>query len=145
MTLPPDDVILRQMTQRNGVVGRYLLAVGAHSISNAQRLAQQKLTRRSGSDSYFVGWDSRLDTANPGMIVSNRVPHAGYIEDGTRPHPIYPTSGNRTGRLWFVGNVNGQRKLIGVRKVNHPGTRPYNILHDAVRAALRQPYNPLRR
>lgn len=141
MPLYDDRRIARELVRRDGPIGRYLLAVAAQSIANAQRLAQQDLTRRSGSDSYFVGWDSRLDTANPGVTVLNRVPHAGYIEDGTRPHVITPKPTNPTGRLWFIGTVNGRRTLIGVKRVNHPGTRAYNILNRAVAQALRRPYN----
>lgn len=155
MAIFDDRRIARELVKRDGPLGRYLLAVAAKSVSNAQKLAQTKLKRRSVSDSYFVGWGHKLDTVNPGITVFNKVPHAGYIEDGTRPHIIRAkttktiTYTTKTGKrvsyprksLWFIGTVNGNRTLIGVKKVNHPGTRAYNILNRAVAQALRQPRN----
>lgn len=144
MAIFDDRRILRELIQRDGPVGRYLLAVASRSISNAQAIAQRELTRRGGADSYFLGWDVQLDRTNPSVVVSNKVPHAAFIEDGTRPHVIRPKPSNPTGRLWFIGTVKGRRTLIGVRQVNHPGTRAYNILNRAVQQALREPVNPNR-
>lgn len=145
MTLPPDDEILRQMSRRDGVWGRYILKIAEQTIANSQKLAQQKLVRRSPlSESYFGGWFTQYQSRSGVMLIGNKVPHAKYIEDGTRPHVIRPRPSNPTGRLWFIGVVNGRRQLIGVTKVNHPGTRAYNILTQATQAALRQPYNPNR-
>lgn len=138
MAMPSDREIMRQLTRGNGPVGVFLRQVGARTISNAQRIAQQELTRRTtGAGSYFVGWNARLDTIDPGVVVENKVPHASFIEDGTRPHEIRPKPSNPTGRLWFIGTVGGRRTLIGVRKVNHPGTRAYNILNRAAAEAVR--------
>jgi hypothetical protein len=49
------------------------------------------------------------------------------LERGSRPHEI-------TGLMSFrVGGV-----TVFARRVNHPGTQPYNILRDGVRRAGRE-------
>jgi HK97 gp10 family phage protein len=50
-----------------------------------------------------------------------------YVEEGTRPHVIYPKGGKRALRFKIDG------KTVFSRRVNHPGTKPYPFMEPAYR------------
>lgn len=50
----------------------------------------------------------------------------GFLELGTDRHPITPTEKKA---LWWVG------ALHPMKRVNHPGTRPYSMLENSANAA----------
>lgn len=60
-----------------------------------------------------------------GLLASN-VKYAPIIEDGSRPHVILPR--NKKALFWV-----GARHPV--KKVNHPGTRAYHVLANAVNKA----------
>ena len=73
-------------------------------------------------------------TAGGKMLrLFNRKPHARYIEDGTRPH-IIRWHGRKL--LTFFWPKAG--KWMRLKKVRHPGTKPYKFLHGAFVATTRR-------
>ena len=65
------------------------------------------------------------------VILQNTAKHAHFIEHGTRPHWIYPRRPG--GRLVFWWDKTG--RVMHLRRVWHPGTRPYRFLHNATHQA----------
>lgn len=59
------------------------------------------------------------------------VPYARYVIEGTRPHVIRP---RQASALAF--RIGG--KLVVVKVVHHPGTRPNTFMKDSVKQVLRE-------
>lgn len=72
----------------------------------------QSFESQSGELQQSIGWRPDGD----GAVVYANAPHAGYVEDGTKPHVIRPK--NRKA-LRFAGDGGG---FVFAREVNHPGT-----------------------
>lgn len=67
---------------------------------------------------------AEVDGAQFGEIRAG-MEYASYVEEGTRPHVIYP---RRASVLSWIG-YDGTR--VFARYVNHPGSRPYPFMHHA--------------
>ena len=67
---------------------------------------------------------SDVDGAQFGEIRAG-MEYASYVEEGTRPHMIYP---KRATVLSWIG-YDGTR--VFARWVNHPGSKPYPFMHHA--------------
>jgi hypothetical protein len=65
--------------------------------------------------------------------VGSNNPVAGYMEMGTRPHAIVPNASRqtRTGRPSMLKFQSGGNTFFA-RMVNHPGTKPYRFLRNAL-------------
>lgn len=107
--------------------------VGGFVTREAKALADQRLVRRTPG-----GYHSQFRTTTvrvPGgwrTRVTNTAAQASYLENGTRPHVILPRRGTY---LVFPGR---DGRLVFARQVNHPGTRPYRVLTDALRIGIRR-------
>lgn len=102
-----------------GETERVLDRVGAE----AQRRARSKFKSRTGELSRSI----KVRKVNQYAVdLSASAPHAGFVENGTRPHDIVPH-----GRaLRFV--VNG--RAVFTRTVHHPGTKATHFLSDGARS-----------
>jgi hypothetical protein len=69
------------------------------------------------------------------FTVTNRVPYAGVMEKGGRPHTIQARS--KTSTLKFRGRDGRWRN---VKIVKHPGSAPRNTLRTAARVVMRRRY-----
>lgn len=101
---------------------------------NLERSTIGKLTGNRTSVGASRGTNNRLpsmadlpsdvDGAQFGEIRAG-MEYASYVEEGTRPHMIYP---KRATVLSWIG-YDGTR--VFARWVNHPGSKPYPFMHHA--------------
>lgn len=105
------------MTQRGGSVDTLLKARAYQIRDYAQSISNVD------TGAYRAAWSAE-PSAN-GWTIKNDQPYAAIVEHGSRPHEIH-------GRPLLRFVVNG--RVVYARKVNHPGTRPYNILKQAIAA-----------
>lgn len=56
--------------------------------------------------------------------------YASMVDEGTKPHRIEPKKKNKHGWLAWEGEDAGDVHFA--RGVNHPGTKPYNFMEDAL-------------
>lgn len=106
--------------EQAGVFGR--LHVRAHAgfkHRTGQTAAATTHTVRKGRGSWTVA-------------LQNRAKHAAALDLGARPHVI---AARRAPFLVFWWPK--LRRLMALRKVNHPGNRPYRFLYRATHAAFR--------
>lgn len=130
----------RLLHARGGPVGRTMAIIGASVTRDAKAIASRELssgTSLSTGRSSLRYRDSFSTTTvrMPGGLrtrVSNRAPHAGYLEKGTRPHLILPRRGQF---LRFTGKSGA---IVFARVVHHPGTKPYRIMERALRTGVRK-------
>lgn len=159
MTLQINETRFHYMSESpNGAVGLHLAKTGLKIESAAKALATTEGLVRTGR--YRASIFGRLHAgAHLLLAVGAAGEVARYLEHGTPPHAIvarrrvvnalgnitpagrngFPTEGglfweqkpNVGGRGWFVPDH-------PLQAVNHPGTRPYMILHRAVASVLRK-------
>lgn len=65
--------------------------------------------------------------------LSNAKKYAAAIDQGARPHDIFPRHGNRLVFFWAKKN-----KWVRAKRVKHPGNKPYRFLHGATIAMGRE-------
>jgi len=65
------------------------------------------------------------------MRITNKAPHAKFLEFGTRPHRITAKPGKM---LRFFLRGGGSSALMFRKSVMHPGTKPYRFLQAASKA-----------
>lgn len=66
--------------------------------------------------------------------LHNDAPYAGFVEYGTKPHRIYPRTGNVLAFELSTPSAHGHEdtgETIFARYVNHPGTSPMPFMHPA--------------
>lgn len=80
-------------------------------------------------------------------VVASNVAYAPALEEGTKPHDIYPVNkkalafGSIGNKFRVVGGVVKHGKSLGkiIRKhVRHPGTKAYHVLGNAAKRAVSQ-------
>ena len=76
---------------------------------------------RTGNLRASIG--SRVEGLRQEAFVGSPVEYAGYVHDGTRPHPIYPSAKKA---LFWKGAAHP------VKFVRHPGTKAQPYLKDAL-------------
>lgn len=86
--------------------------------------AQQAAPSRTGTLRSSIHADVQADR----IALRADAPWAAYVNDGTRPHTIYPR--NATVLRFTLGG-----QVVFARVVQHPGTRPYAFM-EAGRAAM---------
>lgn len=120
---------------RSGPVGRHLAKTGVKIESVAKQIATDEKLVRSGRYRSSIAWQFARDALGLYIRVGSAVPHARMIERGTPAHPILPRA--RRALFWTHGADRGW--LVPDRplpRVQHPGTRPYNVIARAVRRVL---------
>lgn len=70
------------------------------------------------------------------MRITNVAPHAKYLEFGTKPHIITARRGSSLSFYWAR-----MGKRMSVKRVRHPGTKPYRFMLAAAKHA-HQSLNP---
>jgi hypothetical protein len=119
------------------------------ALDEAEQIASEELRHRpdrarKGGKSYFAGF--RFQSARNGggdtieFSIGNDAPHAKIIELGSRPHsiPLAPVGHRLSWPAWRAYTY-GKRRLVKPGEVvDHPGTRPYNILRRAMNSAVQQ-------
>jgi hypothetical protein len=119
------------MAGRNSPVGRIMAAYAGFATIAAKQVQRERITRRTGR--YERGFSSRyIPDGNGGRVqLTNSAPQARILEKGSKPHVIRPRA--KSVLRFEVGG-----RIVYTRRVQHPGTRPYNILRDGARRAGRQ-------
>lgn len=116
----------RLLRSRSGPLALHVANVGRQVAAGARQRAPLGKTGdlKDSIDFRMV----RTSTGWTAEIVAD-APHAAFVHEGTRPHPIFPRK--RHGLLVFdVGN-----ETVFVRgPVNHPGTKPRPFLREAAAA-----------
>lgn len=121
----------RVLKEPGGVTGVYLSRLGGYITRQALIYTASRLHRRTG----LYAASFRTTTIRVGgelrTVVTNTAPYATYLERGTRPHVIVPV------RARFLVFQARDGRTVFTKKVNHPGTRPYRVLTDALRVGAR--------
>jgi hypothetical protein len=119
-----------------GPVGRYLGRVGAKVESTAKALITAEGLVRTGRYRSSLAWRLLVDGRGLFVRVGSALPVARLLERGSPAHRIVPRS--KRALWWTHGSDRGW--LVPehpLASVDHPGTRPYAILHRAVALVLR--------
>ena len=94
-----------------------------------------KFKTRSGKLESSIGWRALVkDGPSPLSEFFADAAHALYVEEDTKPHPIDPKPGNRTGMMWW-NDPWPDGPLVHATHVNHPGTTGEHFMATAARAA----------
>ena len=117
------QAIDRMLAGRGGDVSKVMGGLAGVATRTVRDVASERITSRTGT--YMRGIKATL--VRPQTVrVEARAAHSLYLERGTRPHVIVPV------RAMFLRFTVGTQ-VVFARRVNHPGTRAYNILRDGVR------------
>ncbi len=111
---------------KTGAVGNYLQKIGLEIKYGARAMVGVRTGALKASLYYRQGLRGRVQYVQ----VGSNVKHAYMHHEGTRRHQI---RGN-AGRLL---RINAGGKVIYVRKVNHPGTKPNRYLTTPMKKAVR--------
>lgn len=120
---------------RTGPVGRHLARTGVRIESAAKQIVTDEKLVRSGRYRSSIAWQFGRDALGLFIRAGSAVSHARLIEHGSPAHPIYP----RTKRALFWTHGADRGWLVPGRplpRVQHPGTRPYNVIRRAVQRVL---------
>ncbi len=97
--------------------------------------ANHKFKNQSGKLESTIGWRALVTTgANPMAEFFADAPYANLVNDGSKPHPIDPRPGNRTGMLWW-NDPKPDGPLVGRIHVDHPGFKGDPFMTQAKYAA----------
>jgi hypothetical protein len=120
-----------------GPVGRYMGRVGARAESIGKVIATQEKLVRNGRYRASIAWRPGKDGRGIFVQVGAAVPYARYLEYGTPDHEILPRRPKYA--LWWTHGADRGWYVPEhpLPRVHHPGTRPYNVIHRAVLAAVR--------
>lgn len=113
-----------------GTVGRYMQTLGTRVESQMKLLATEEGLVRSGR--YRASLTARLFSGGRLMLrVGSAVKYARLLEHGSPPHTIRP---RRKKALWWTHQERPEWFVPGrpLPYVNHPGSRPYQIVHRAI-------------
>lgn len=99
-------------------------------LERGEGIARQNLSLKTKTRTGMLmqGVRGELVSFTHGRLV-DRVPYAGCIEFGTRPHVI------EARRAKFLRFINRSGKVVFARKVNHPGTKPRSFMREGADAA----------
>jgi hypothetical protein len=120
----PSGQFLRRMLEDGELVkGEARRLVGVHRPRPGERRARRPGTLRDSIVKRVV-----VEGNLPSVLVGSADPIALLHHEGTPPHPIDAKGG---GFLFFYSTVHG--RVIRIRHVDHPGTRPNRYLVNALR------------
>lgn len=132
----------RLLRSPGGPVGRHIVKLAKETAAEAERRARAGSEPRVLTGRYAAnfrvetdftgpnGFTVRVRNATTGQNPRRRTSYAGVIETGSQAHPIRPRDSN--GYLRF--KVKG--RWVTVKAVAHPGTKPRNILREALRTTI---------
>jgi hypothetical protein len=128
LTVDVSKVLVDQFTSWQGPVGRSVSRLASSTV------AQQKLLapKRTGALAKSIKWTRGVSPRGITFTTGSSKPYAGFMEKGTRPHPIRPKRAG--GFLVFFWPKVG--RTVFLRSVNHPGTPAYHYLSKGYRKAL---------
>jgi len=121
-----------------GTVGQFLRRTGVKVQTQARAIITEERLVRTGRYRASIAWRLLNDATTLVLEVGSAVPHARLIERGTPEHVIAARNARAlwwdmpNDRGWMVQPDDGRP----VRFVLHPGTRPYLVIHRAVRRVL---------
>ena len=120
-----DKVLHRELNTRSGELWGWFHKKGELAVIKAKAQAGYK----TGQLRRSIRMQHTGSHVGQELKIGSTVKHAYMHHEGTRPHKIVPK--DIDGRLVFFGK--NQRKIIAVREVNHPGTKPNRYLSDQLR------------
>jgi hypothetical protein len=121
----------RLLTVPGSPVDRLVQRIGRRTRGEALQLHRARNTVRTGDyEAHMREAEPFRHPDGPGSRVVNDSDHALILELGTTPHVIVP---RRPGGLLRFPTAGG---VVYTRRVNHPGTRPYRLLTDALGRAV---------
>lgn len=118
----------------SGRLPTFLQPVAAAATREAKAVGNERTHRRTGE--MERGYRSQvIPVGGGGPVIAkirteNAVPHAEFMEKGTRPHRI-----PKAGETILAFTVGGKR-IVMFGHVQHPGTQPRNIIRDALRRVV---------
>lgn len=120
-----DRALHRELNTRSGGLWKWLEVKGDIATNKAKSQVGYKTGNLRRSITMVHTGNKEGQT----LRIGSKVNYAHLHHEGTRPHKITPKS--LDGKLVFFSNK--QRRVIAVREVNHPGTKPNRYLSDQLR------------
>jgi hypothetical protein len=124
-----ENAIDRLLAGRGGDVNKMLQGFASIATKEVRAEADRKVTTRTGRYKRSIG--SKVEPPTR-LRVTADAPYAAILEKGSRRHPITP---KRARALRFEVSEGATTKVVFAQRVDHPGTKPYNILRDGTRKA----------
>lgn len=112
----------------DGPVGRSMSRLARMSVVEAKILAP----RRDGRLAESIRWKKRAGPGGISFSFGSSLDYARFMEEGTRAHAIRPRT--RGGLLVFFWPKVG--RVVYLKSVRHPGTKPYRYLAEGFRKAF---------
>jgi hypothetical protein len=113
-------------------VNEALAIAGKHAEEHVRNTSKFKRRKPASLKDDTKGRVLKIGKRIKVLRLSWRKPYAPFVEYGTKPHRIVARS---RGRLRFYYKKFG--RVVFVRAVNHPGTRPYKFGWNASHSAYR--------
>lgn len=110
----------------NGEVARDLSRRAVAVTSRAKQIATAEPKVQTGRYRSSIAWRLGADLRGLYAEVGSSLAYAIFIEEGTPPHEIRPSS--KRALAWKGGRH-------PVKRVMHPGTKAYRVLQRALEAA----------
>lgn len=124
-----DEAALRRLLNgRNSGVARALARKAVATETAAKQIITAEGLVDTGRYRSSIAWRLGEDGQGLYALIGSKVPYAGFIEFGTRPHVIRPKT--KRALAWKGAEH-------PVRLVHHPGTKPQHVLHRALRIGIR--------
>lgn len=121
-----------------GPVGRHLARTGIKCEAAARAIVTEEKLVRTGRYRQSIASEVIRDAAGLVLRFGSANPIARLLERGSPPHVI--AASTKRALWWDMPNDRGWAVQPDdgrpVPKVFHPGNRPYNVLHRAVRRVL---------
>lgn len=136
MTVRVSQAALQDAVRNSGRLPQTLRPLAAASTRECKTIANERTERHTGQ--LEGGYTSEVRVVGGGPVLArihteNRVKHAIWMEDGTKPHRI-PKNGET-----ILSWVKNGRRITIRGHVQHPGTKAYHIIRDALaRVVLRR-------
>lgn len=112
----------------NGPLGHSVGRLAKETVFRQKVLANKRSGAMAGSLTYKKGKTSKGIMFEAG---SWSIPYTLFMEEGTKPHTITPKNAPRLVFFWPKAG-----KVMHLKSVNHPGTKPYGFLKEGLERAM---------
>jgi hypothetical protein len=120
-----DRALHKELNTRAGGLWKWLEVKGDIATANAK----SQVGNKTGKLRRSIKMVHRGDKSGQTLHIGSTVKYAYMHHEGTRPHLIVPK--DLDGRLVFFSR--NQRRVVVVKSVKHPGTKPNRYLSDQLR------------
>lgn len=128
LTIEIDRLMVDHFLSWAGPCGRSIDRLARRTVIEQKAAAPKK----TGALAASIRWTRGISSKGLTFTSGSSLKYAGWMEHGTKAHMIYPKS--RSGILAFHWPKAG--RMVYLRSVHHPGTKPLRYLEKGYRRAL---------